>query len=151
MSLKSKIENDLKEAMRAKDKDRLRALRAIKSLILLEETKEGGTGHISEEEEIKMLRKAVKQRRDSAEIYQSQNRTDLAEVELAELAIIETYLPRQLSEAELESEVRAIVAETGAKGPSDMGKVMGVASKQLAGQADGKAISAMVKTILSNL
>src|SRR5690606_1336791 len=148
MSLKQNVETEIKKAMLAKDKDRLRALRAIKSLIMLEETK-GGSGEVSGEEEIKLLTKAAKQRKDSAEIYQQQNREDLAAVELAELEIINEFLPKQLSEEELEAELKAIIAEVGAEGPKDMGKVMGAATKKLAGKADGKMISQKVKNLLA--
>lgn len=150
MSLKTKIDGDIKTAMRAKDKDRLRALRAIKSLIMLEETKEGAGDGISEAEEIKLLSKAAKQRKEAAEVYQDQNRAELAQKELDELAVIEEYLPKQLSEEELKEKLQAIIQEVGASAPSDMGKVMGRASKELAGQADGKTISQMVKTLLNN-
>jgi len=135
--------------MIAKDKVRLTALRAIKSLILLEETKEGYSGSLSEEEELKLLTKAAKQRKDSAEIYEKQNRADLLEVELAELAVIQEFLPKALSEAELIQAIQNIIDTCGASGPKDMGKVMGIASKELAGKADGKAIAEQVKTLLS--
>lgn len=147
MSLKQNIETEIKKAMLAKDKDRLRALRSIKSLIMLEETKGGSTG-VTEEDEMKILTKAAKQRKDSADIYQQQNREDLAAVELAELEIINEFLPKQLSEEEVEAELKAIIAEVGAEGPKDMGKVMGVATKKLAGKADGKMISQKVKNLL---
>ncbi len=149
MSLKSQIEADIKSAMLAKDKESLRALRAIKSLILLEETKEGSQGELSTDDELKLLTKAAKQRRDSADIYTTQNRPELAEQELSELAVIERYLPKQLTEDELRAKLQEIIERTGATGPGDMGKVMGVATKELAGLADGKAISNMVKTLLS--
>ena len=148
MSLKQNIETEIKKAMLAKDKDRLRALRSIKSLIMLEETKGGSTG-VTEEDEMKILTKAAKQRKDSADIYQQQNREDLAAVELAELEIINEFLPKQLSEEEVEAELKVIIAQVGAEGPKDMGKVMGVATKQLAGRADGKLISQKVKTLLA--
>ncbi len=148
MSLKQNIETEIKKAMLAKDKDRLRALRSIKSLIMLEETKGGSTG-VTEEDEMKILTKAAKQRKDSADIYQQQNREDLAAVELAELEIINEFLPKQLSEEEVEAELKAIIAEVGAEGPKDMGKVMGVATKKLAGRADGKLISQKVKNLLA--
>lgn len=148
MSLKQQIEADIKQAMLAKDKDGLRALRAIKSLILLEETKEGAASEIAPADEIKLLTKAVKQRRDSAEIYRNQNRPDLLEAEMAEIAIIEKYLPQQLTEAEVKARVQEIVDRVGAKTPADMGKVMGVATKELAGLAEGKTISALVKSLL---
>ncbi|PRY89105.1 GatB/YqeY domain-containing protein [Mongoliibacter ruber] len=149
MSLKASVESEIKKAMLAKDKDRLRALRAIKSLILLEETKGGAAEQLSEEEELKLLTKAAKQRKDSADIYEQQNRKDLYEVEMAELTIINEFLPQQLSEEELEAELKKIIAQVGAEGPKDMGKVMGAASKALAGKADGKAISTKVKSLLS--
>lgn len=148
MSLKASVENEIKKAMLAKDKDRLRALRAIKSLILLEETKGGATGEISEEDEIKLLTKAAKQRKDSADIYKQQNREDLYEVEMAELTIINEFLPKQLSEEELVEELKKLIAESGASSAKDMGKVMGLASKALAGKADGKLISTKVKELL---
>jgi uncharacterized protein YqeY len=128
---------------------RLTALRAIKSLILLEETKEGYSGTLSEEEELKLLTKAAKQRKDSAEIYEKQSRADLLEVELAELAVIQEFLPKALSEAELIQAIQTIIDTCGASGPKDMGKVMGLASKELAGKADGKAIADQVKALLS--
>ena len=149
MSLKSQIEGDIKQAMLAKDKDKLRALRAIKSLILLAETEKGGGDGISEETEIKLLTKAVKQRRDSLEVFEKQGRDDLAAVEKGEIEIIEAYLPKQLSEEEVTEEIRAIVAEVGASSMKDMGKVMGAATKKLAGKADGKLISQVVKSILN--
>ena len=149
MALKQRIESEIKSAMIAKDKVRLTALRAIKSLILLEETKEGYSGSLSEEEELKLLTKAAKQRKDSAEIYEKQNRTDLLEVELAELAVIQEFLPKALSEAELIQAIQNIIDTCGASGPKDMGKVMGIASKELAGKADGKAIAEQVKALLS--
>jgi uncharacterized protein YqeY len=149
MALKEQIEGDIKKAMLAKDKDGLRALRAIKSLILLEETKEGSTGTLTQDSEMKLLTKAAKQRRESADIYKSQNREDLAEAELQELEVIERYLPKQLSEAEIRTRLQEIIDRVGAKGPADMGKVMGVATKELAGQADGKVVSGLVKEMLS--
>ena len=148
MSLKLTIENGIKDAMRAKDADRLRALRAIKSLILLEETSGSSADGLSADAEMKILMKAAKQRRDSLEVYVSQNRPDLAEKEQSELAIIEEFLPKQLSDEELTAKITEIIALVGASSPADMGKVMGVASKQLAGLADGKAISAKVSELL---
>lgn len=148
MALKQQIDADIKQAMLAKDQDKLRALRAVKSMILLEETKEGATGELKPEDELKILTKAVKQRKDSADIYRQQNRADLLATEEAEIAIIEQYLPKQLSEDELRERLQAIISRVGASAASDMGKVMGAATKELAGQADGKAISAMVKTLL---
>ncbi len=149
MGLKVKIDAAIKAAMLAKEQNKLLALRSIKSLILLEETKEGGSGELSEEAEMKLLNKAAKQRRDSLEIYKTQGRADLAEKEQAELAVIEEFLPKQLSPAELEAKVRELIASTGASGPGDMGKVMGAASKSLAGLADGKSISETVKRLLA--
>ena len=148
MSLKLTIENGIKDAMRAKDADRLRALRAIKSLVLLEETSGSSADGLSADAEMKILMKAAKQRRDSLEVYVAQNRPDLAEKEQAELAIIEEFLPKQLSDEELTAKITEIIASVGASSPADMGKVMGVASKQLAGLADGKAISAKVSELL---
>jgi uncharacterized protein len=149
MSLKLRVESEIKQAMLSKDKNRLMALRSIKSMIMLEETKTGGDKGISEDEEMKLLAKAAKQRKDSAEIYQQQNREDLAGVELAELEIINEFLPKQLSEEEVEAELKQIISQVGAEGPKDMGKVMGVATKQLAGKADGKLISQKVKALLA--
>lgn len=148
MTLKEQIDTDIKEAMKAKEQDRLRALRAVKSMILLEETKEGSTGTLSKDDEIKLLSKAVKQRKDSADIYRQQSREDLLATEEAEIAVISNYLPKQLTEDELRTKVQELITQVGASGPGDMGKVMGAASKSLAGQADGKAISAMVKSLL---
>ena len=150
MSLKQKIESEIKSAMIAKDKTRLGALRSIKSLILLEETKSGAKAEITEEDELKLLTKAAKQRRDSADIYQQQNRADLYEVEMAELEVLQEFLPKALTDEEITAAIREIIAQTGASSPKDMGKVMGVASKQLAGKADGKVISEKVKAILNS-
>lgn len=149
MALKEQIEGDIKKAMLAKDKDGLRALRAIKSLILLEGTKEGSNGILTQDAEMKLLTKAAKQRRESADIYKTQNREDLAQAELQELEVIERYLPKQLSEAEIRTKLQEIVDRIGAKSSADMGKVMGVATKELAGQADGKVVSALVKDLLN--
>ena len=149
MSLKTKVESGIKDAMRAKDQDTLRALRAIKSLILLEETKGGAADELSADDELKLLTKAAKQRRESADIYKTQNRPDLLEKEEAELAVIEQFLPKQLSEEEVKTKLQEIISRIGAAGPSDMGKVMGVATKELAGQADGKVVSALVKGLLA--
>lgn len=148
MSLKLNIEKEIKQAMFAKDKDRLRALRSIKSLILLAETEKDASAELSPEGELKILTKAAKQRRDSLSIYIEQGRNDLAEVEKQELDVIEKFLPKQLDSSELESELRLIIEEIGASGPQDMGKVMGIATKKLAGQADGKAVSTKVKELL---
>lgn len=148
MALKLTIENGIKDAMRAKDADRLRALRAIKSMILLEETSGSNTGEISTDAEMKILMKAAKQRKDSLEVYIAQNRPDLAEKEQVELTIIEEFLPKQLSDSELTERISAIIAKLGATSPADMGKVMGVASKELAGLAEGRAISIKVGELL---
>ncbi|MFD2520897.1 GatB/YqeY domain-containing protein [Emticicia soli] len=149
MALKTEIDAQIKAAMLARDSVRLTALRDIKKVILLEETKEGKSGDLTADDELKLLTKAAKQRRESADIYRQQNRPDLLDKELAELAIIEEFLPKQLSEEELKAKLQEIIARVGASAPSDMGKVMGVASKELAGLADGKAISATVKSLLA--
>ena len=149
MSLEQKIMGDLKTAMLAKDEKALRSLRAIKAAILLAKTSEGAGGELKEDDEIKLLQKLVKQRKDSLEIYQQQNRTDLAQKEQEEIEIIEKFLPQQLSADELKSEVAAIISEIGASSPAEIGKVMGAATKKLAGKADGKTISALVKELLS--
>jgi uncharacterized protein YqeY len=134
--------------MRAKDADRLRALRAIKSMILLEETSGSNAGALSADAEMKILMKAAKQRKDSLEVYVAQNRPDLAEKEQVELTIIEEFLPKALTDAELTTRIAEIIVQVGASSPADMGKVMGVATKALAGLADGKAISAKVGELL---
>ena len=139
----------LKEAMKAKDTVALESLRAIKSAILLAKTEAGAAEELSEADELKLLQKLVKQRKDSAALYTQQGRNDLAEPELAQMAVIEKFLPAQLSEAEVETALRGIVNQVGATTPKDMGKVMGVATKQLAGKADGKLISEIVKRLLS--
>ncbi|MCS6820696.1 MAG: GatB/YqeY domain-containing protein [Microscillaceae bacterium] len=152
MPLKQQIDADIKQAMLAKKQTELLALRSIKSKILLEETKEGRAiqGDLTEAEELQLLNKEAKQRREAAEIYTKQGRVDLAQKELEELAVIERYLPKPLSPEELKAELQAIIAQVGATKPQDMGKVMGVATKKLAGRADGKAISEMVKTLLNS-
>ncbi len=150
MSLKTNIDNGIKDAMRAKDQDRLRTLRAIKAMILIEETSGTNTGgDLSADVEMKLLTKAAKQRRDSLEIFTSQGREDLARVEQSELTIIEEFLPKQLSEDELRAKLEEIKTRVGASAPSDLGKMMGVATKELAGLADGKVVSAMVKALLA--
>jgi len=148
MSLKTQIDADIKAAMLARDAAKLLALRDIKKVILIEETKPGAEG-LTEADEMRILQKAVKQRKDSAEIYKTQNRPELLEKELAEIAIIETYLPAAMSADELKGIIAGIIAKVGASSPADMGKVMGVASKELAGKAEGRAISEMVKTLLA--
>lgn len=149
MSLKQKIDSDIKSAMLARNKEELDALRSIKSMILLAETEKGVTAEISSEAENKLLMKAAKQRKESAEIFQKENREDLAKRELFQLEIISRYLPKQLTNDEIEAVLKNIIAQMGAKGPQDMGKVMGTATKQLAGQADGKVISELTKKLLS--
>lgn len=149
MSLEQNIMADLKAAMLAKDEAALRSLRAIKAAILLAKTSEGAGGELKGEDEVKLLQKLVKQRKDSLEIFQQQNREDLAQKEREEIAIIEKFLPKQFTPEEIRVEVEKIIASTGASGPADMGKVMGVASKQLAGKADGKTISTIVKELLA--
>jgi uncharacterized protein YqeY len=150
MSLEQKVMTDLKTAMLAKDEKSLRSLRAIKAAIINLKTSEGFSGEIKEDDEIKLLQKLVKQRKESLEIYEKQNRNDLAEKEREEIGVIEKFLPQQLSEEELKDVVASIIKETGATSPADMGKVMGMANKQLGGKADGKAIAAMVKEILAS-
>lgn len=140
---------DLKTAMLAKDEKSLRSLRAIKAAILLAKTSEGASGELKEDDEIKLLQKLVKQRKDSLEIYQQQKRTDLAQKEQEEIEVIEKFLPKQLSVEELQLEIKKIIAETGASSSADMGRVMGVATKTLSGKADGKAISAVVRELLA--
>ena len=149
MALEEKVMTDLKTAMLAKDDKSLRSLRAIKAAIINAKTAEGFSGEIKEDDEIKLLQKLVKQRKDSLEIYEKQNREDLASKEREEIEVIEKFLPKQLSGDELKSVVEKIVNESGATSPSDMGKVIGLANKQLAGKADGKAIAAIVKELLS--
>lgn len=149
MSLKTTIDVDIKAAMLAKESVKLLALRDIKKAILIEETKPGAGSELSEADEMRILQKAVKQRKDSAEIYKNQNRQDLLDKELAEIAIIENYLPAAMSAEELEKEIKAIIEKVGASSASDLGKVMGMATKALAGKAEGKAISEMAKKLLS--
>lgn len=149
MSLKQQIDQDIKQAMLAKNKEELEALRGIKSLILLAETEKGGSGEVATDVENKLLMKAAKQRKESAEIFQQQNRQDLADKELKQLNVISRYLPKQLNEEELTIELKKIMEAVGAKSAADMGKVMGAATKQLAGKADGKMISELVKKLLA--
>ena len=149
MNLEQKVMADMKDAMKAKDEAALRSLRAIKAAIIIAKTAEGAGGEIKEEEETRLLQKLVKQRRDSLEIFQKQNRPDLAQKEQEEIAIIEKFLPAQLSDEELRAEVQAVIAEVGATSAADMGKVMGAATKRLAGRADGKTVSAAVKELLA--
>jgi len=149
MSLEQKVMADLKTAMLAKDEKALRSLRAIKSAIIIAKTSEGAHGEIKEDDEIKLLQKLVKQRKDSLEIYEKQNRQDLAEREKEEIEVIEKFLPKQIDETELKEIIGKIIIETGASSPADMGKVMGAANKQLAGRADGKTIAGIVKELLA--
>jgi uncharacterized protein YqeY len=149
VALEQQIMGELKTAMLAKDEKSVRSLRAIKAAIILAKTSEGAGGEISEDAEIKLLQKLVKQRKDSLEIFQQQNREDLAVKEQEEIAVIEKFLPKQLDENELKQIVSEIIASSGATSPADMGKVMGIATKQLAGKADGKTVSAIVKQLLA--
>jgi uncharacterized protein len=149
MSLQTQIMDDMKTAMKAKDTVALESLRAIKSAILLAQTETGAKEELSQEDEIKLLQRLVKQRKDSANIYIEQGRQDLADPELAQVAVIEKFLPAQMSEEEVEAVVKKIIADNGFSGMADMGKVMGIASKELAGTADGKSISNAVKKALS--
>jgi len=149
MSLTDSINNAIKQAMLAREKDKLEALRAVKSALLLAMTSEGG-GEITEEIEIKLLQKLVKQRRETAEIYLSQNRKDLADAELFQAEVISEYLPKQLSAEDIKPVIASIISSSGASGIKDMGRVMGLASKQLAGKADNKTISEIVKSLLGN-
>lgn len=149
MSLELNVNAAIKAAMLAKNEAELRALRAIKAAVLLAKTAEGGGAELTEDDETKLLQKLAKQRKDSLEIFRKQNREDLAVKEEEELVVIEKYLPKQMDEAELRAAITEIIATTGASSPADMGKVMGVATKQLAGKADGKAISGLVKELLA--
>lgn len=147
--LEQEINKEIKAAMLSKNEARLRGLRAIKAALLLAKTEKGASESITEDAEIKVLQKLAKQRRESAEIYKTQNRNDLYTIEVEELEVIESFLPRQLSAEEVEAEVKAIILSTGASSVKDMGKVMGAANKQLAGKADGKLVSEIVKQLLS--
>ncbi|MGN1210755.1 MAG: GatB/YqeY domain-containing protein [Candidatus Cryptobacteroides sp.] len=149
MELEKQIQADMVASMKAKETVRLAALRGIKAAILLAKTAEGGNGEVSDQEIVKIIQKLVKQRKESAEQYNAAGRPELAENELAEAAAMEVYLPKQLSEEEVEAKLREIIAQVGASKPSDMGKVMGVATKALAGLADGKLISSIVKRLLA--
>jgi uncharacterized protein YqeY len=148
MSLIENINNDIKSAMKNKEESTLRALRGIKSALLLAQTEKGAADVLSAEKEVQILQRLVKQRKESLDIYTQQGREDLAMAESEEIAVIERYLPVQMTESELADAIQRIIAETGATGPGDLGKVMGVATKQLAGKADGKTISAMVRSLL---
>jgi uncharacterized protein len=149
MSLEQKVMTDLKTAMLAKDEKALRSLRAIKAAILLAKTSEGAAGDLKDEDEVKLLQKLLKSRKDSLEIFTAQNRRDLAIKEEEEIAIIKNFLPAQMGAEELKAILLKIIADTGASSPADMGKVMGIATKQLAGKTDGKSISTMVKELLA--
>lgn len=149
MSLEQQVMAEMKEAMKGKDEARLRGLRAIKAEIIKAKTEPGAGGEITPEKELALLQKMAKQRKDSLEIYRAQSRNDLAIKEEEEIAVIEKFLPAQLSDEELERELQQIISATGASSPADMGKVMGAATKQLAGRADGKTISAKVKELLA--
>ena len=149
MNLEQQVMSEMKDAMKAKNEGVLRALRAIKAEIIKAKTDPGAGGEINEATEQKFLQRMMKQRRDSLEIFEKQGREDLASKEKEEMAVIERFLPKQLSEAELKEAIQKIIAETGASSPADMGKVMGIASKQLAGLADGKTISTVVKELLN--
>jgi len=149
MSLQDKVMTEMKAAMRAKDTNKLEALRAVKSALLLAQTEAGGKEGLSEDDEMKLLQKLIKQRRESAAIYNEQGRADLAQPEMEQALVIQGFLPEQLSEEEIEKKVEEIIDRTGASGMQDMGKVMGVASKELAGKADGRTISTIVKQKLS--
>jgi uncharacterized protein YqeY len=149
MSLITKIDQDIKQAMLAKQADKLRALRSVKSALLLAKTEKGASEEISEEAEIKVLQKLVKQRKESADIYQSQNRPDLYQIEKEEQEFIEAYLPQQMSREDVEVYLKDVISRVGATSVKDMGKVMGTANKELAGKADGKTISEVVKQLLA--
>ena len=149
MDLFDVISNDIKEAMKAKDKVKLETLRNVKKFFLEAKTAPGANDTLTDDAALKIMQKLVKQGKDSAAIYTGQGRSDLAETELARVAVIEAYLPKQMGAEELEAALKTIIAEVGATGPQDMGKVMGVATKQLAGKAEGRAISAKVKELLA--
>jgi len=149
MSLENKIMTAMKESMKSKDQTSLRALRAIKSAIILQKTQKGSSDEISNEDELKILQKLVKQRKDSADIYKNQDRMDLAQPELDEIKVIEAFLPEAMSEEEVENEVKKVIDETGAEGMKDMGRVMGIVTKKLMGKADGKTISTIVRNNLN--
>lgn len=149
MALEQQIQKDIMAAMKDKNQARLNAVRAIKSAILLAKTAEGGSKELTDGDIVKLIQKIAKQHKESADLYTQAGRTELADNELAEMKVLEEYLPKQLSEAEVEEKLKEIIAQTGAKAPSDMGKVMGVATKQLAGLADGRLISTIVKKLLA--
>ncbi len=148
MNLFDQISNDIKEAMKARDKVRLEALRNVKKYFLEAKTAPGAADELTDDAALKIIQKLVKQGKDSATLYTEQDRADLAEAELAQVAAIEVYLPKLMTEEELTAALQSIIAETGAAGPKDMGRVMGIATKQLAGRAEGRAVSAKVKELL---
>jgi len=148
MSLITKVDQDIKQAMLAKQPDRLRGLRAIKSALLLARTEKGAAEELTAEAEIKVLQKLIKQRKESAEIYKTQNRDDLYQIEMEEMKVIEPYLPQQMTRFEIEGYIQELITRLGATSVSEMGKVMGIASKELTGQADGKTISEVVRQLL---
>ena len=148
MSLINQVDQDIKQAMLAKQADRLRGLRAIKSALLLARTEKGAAEELTEEAEIKVLQKLIKQRKESADIYKAQNREDLYEIEMEEMRVIEPYLPAQMGNAEIEAYLKDLIGRMGASSVKDMGKVMGMANKELAGKADGRTISEVVKKLL---
>ncbi|UEG51829.1 GatB/YqeY domain-containing protein [Mucilaginibacter daejeonensis] len=149
MSLQTQIDQDIKQAMLAKQSEKLRGLRAIKSALLLAKTEKGAAEELTEEAEIKVLQKLVKQRKESADIYQAQNRPDLYQIETEEMEVIEAYLPKQMDRAEIETYLKDLIGRVGATSVKDMGKVMGAANKELAGKADGRTISEVVKQLLA--
>jgi uncharacterized protein YqeY len=149
MSLTDKVNQDIKQAMLAKQEAKLRGLRAIKSALLLARTEKGASDEINEETEIKVLQKLVKQRKESADIYEAQNRPDLYQIEKEEMEVIEAYLPKQMDKTEIEVFIKEVIGRVGATSVKDMGKVMGTANKELAGKADGKTISEVVKQLLA--
>ena len=149
MNLEQRVMDQMKDAMKSKNEAALRGLRAIKAAIIIAKTAEGAGGELKAEDETKLVQKLVKQRKDSLEIYQKQNREDLAKTEQEEIAVLEKFLPEQMSDEELRKQLSALIAELGATSPADMGKVMGAATKQFAGKAEGKAISTAVKDLLN--
>lgn len=151
MALETQIQKDIMEAMKAKDSVRLNAVRSIKSAILLAKTSEGGSKELQDSDIIKLIQKLAKQRKEAAEQFVAAGRQELADNEMAEAAVLDTYLPKMLSETEVEARLREIIAELGASSPSDMGKVMGLATKKLAGLAEGRTISTIVKRLLASL
>lgn len=151
MSISEKIAADIKAAMLAKEKEKLEALRAVKAAFMLAKTEKGSADELSEDQELKIVQKLVKQRKDSAELYKTNGREELYDKEMSEAAVIEQYLPKQMSEDEVVDAVKSIIAEVGASGPQDMGKVMGVASKKLSGKAEGRVIAQKVKEVLASL